>query len=28
VIYPGKKPYRLAPSVDVVPASAVAEFVE
>jgi predicted AAA+ superfamily ATPase len=28
VIYPGKKPYRLAPNVDVVPASAVAEFVE
>ena len=28
VIYPGKKPYRLAPSVDVVPATAVAEFVE
>lgn len=28
VIYPGKKPYRLAPNVDVLPASAVAEFVE
>ena len=28
VIYPGNKPYRLAPKVDVVPASSVAEFVE
>jgi predicted AAA+ superfamily ATPase len=28
VIYPGNKPYRLAPNVDVVPATAVAEFVE
>lgn len=28
VIYPGDKPYRLAPNVDVVPAASVAEFVE
>lgn len=28
VVYPGDKPYRLAPNVDVVPAASVAEFVE
>lgn len=28
VIYPGNKPYRLAPKVDVVPASSAAEFIE
>jgi hypothetical protein len=28
VIYPGNKPYRLAPKVDVIPASRVAEFME
>ncbi len=28
VIYPGDKPYRLGPNVDVVPAASIAEFVE
>jgi len=28
VIYPGNKPYRLAPKVEVIPAASVGEFVE